>query len=521
MDRGPGFIQKEVDVRLAVVAPLSEKSPLGPDWGTVLPHIAERLTWSDPGLQLRVVDANTFQQNGKKKTPPPLMMTMTSDIFIGVDAVVALGIKNEALAENILSAVKDVGTFTALGSTDVLTNTARMAGLAVSSNDSSKLTGISGILASLQAFLLPSARTSQRQSQAFATMRELYNRHTSDDLLFSFLVLVNEAARPVAAVSNSTKRSDAGIDAVSCMVSNCANEMIHCFTDSTCRTALDCMNACAFNDQVCSYRCIASYESPPLQAFSLCIIQKHNCLGLAAEIPSYPNPAPMPTFQGEALTHELAEGLFVGWLEGANTAIDRKNLQDRGDSVGTTEKNGKDFIGSLDPFSWRVFAGKNPAYDYFPCQFQLFYPGKAKGTFWYQPVFKVLTLDGQKVWRQRLYRVRRDKIPGTFFLSVLDNGVTSLERWSIVDCDEGLDWCIFYYRGAASAAGMSYTGAVLASKSGDWPTDARSLERIEVGLDKAGIKMWELSTVSNAECDEPPLNLIGPTPRPTLAAAAA
>jgi len=130
-----------------------------------------------------------------------------------------------------------------------------------------------------------------------------------------------------------------------------------------------------------------------------------------------------------------------------------------------------------------------------------------------------LTLDGRKVWRQRLYRVRRDKTPGTFFLSVLDNGVTSLERWSIVDCDEGLDWCIFYYRGAASAAGMSYTGAVLASRSGDWPTDASSLERIELGLDKAGIKMWELSTVSNAECDAPPLNLIGPTP--TLAAAAA
>ncbi len=37
--------------------------------------------------------------------------------------------------------------------------------------------------------------------------------------------------------------------------------------------------------QVCSYRCITSYESPQLADFSLCILQKHNCLGLSAEIP--------------------------------------------------------------------------------------------------------------------------------------------------------------------------------------------------------------------------------------------
>lgn len=30
---------------------------------------------------------------------------------------------------------------------------------------------------------------------------------------------------------------------------------------------------------------------------------------------------------------------------------------------------------------------RNPAYDYFPCQFQLFYRGK--GGMWYDPVFKV------------------------------------------------------------------------------------------------------------------------------------
>ena len=44
---------------------------------------------------------------------------------------------------------------------------------------------------------------------------------------------------------------------------------------------------------------------------------------------------------------------------------------------------------------------------------------------WYDPIFKVKTLDGKEVWRRRHYRVRRAEVPGTFNYSVLDNGVTS------------------------------------------------------------------------------------------------
>ena len=47
----------------------------------------------------------------------------------------------------------------------------------------------------------------------------------------------------------------------------------------------------------------------------------------------------------------------------------------------------------------------------------------AKGkNFWYDPVFKVETIDGEIVWRHRHYRVKRAKKPGTFIFSVLDNG---------------------------------------------------------------------------------------------------
>ena len=66
--------------------------------------------------------------------------------------------------------------------------------------------------------------------------------------------------------------------------------------------------------QVCSYRCIVSHESPQLEDFSLCILQRNNCLGNSADIPALPDPPPMSAFRGDLLTHDLAESLFIGWL---------------------------------------------------------------------------------------------------------------------------------------------------------------------------------------------------------------
>jgi hypothetical protein len=43
--------------------------------------------------------------------------------------------------------------------------------------------------------------------------------------------------------------------------------------------------------------------------------------------------------------------------------------------------------------------------------------------------------------------VRRGQAPGTFFFSVLDNGVTSTEFWRIVAVADDLSWILFYYSG--------------------------------------------------------------------------
>jgi hypothetical protein len=78
---------------------------------------------------------------------------------------------------------------------------------------------------------------------------------------------------------------------------------------------------------------------------------------------------------------------------------------------------------------------------------------------------------------------------------VLDNGVTSSEYWKILDADEQLQWAVFQYVGAASAAGQSYTGALLVTPSGEWPTDPSANSRMEAALAQAQIQSWEMYMV--------------------------
>lgn len=51
-----------------------------------------------------------------------------------------------------------------------------------------------------------------------------------------------------------------------------------------------------------------------MEAFSLCVLQKHNCMCNSAEIPALPDPAALTKFRGSALTTETAGDIFMGWL---------------------------------------------------------------------------------------------------------------------------------------------------------------------------------------------------------------
>ena len=204
-----------------------------------------------------------------------------------------------------------------------------------------------------------------------------------------------------------------------------------------------------------------------------------------AVIPMTPDPEVLKSFRGTPLTADIAEEIFIGHLQ----------PREGEEHVLLPGIDKKEYV----PWSWKVVAGVNPSYDYFSDQHQIFYrENKRRSIVWYDPVFKVITLDGQEVWRRRHYRVRRHKsqICGTFSFTVLDNGVLSDEYWRILDCADDLSWAIFYYSGAASAAGTSYCGGLLCTRDGDWPVledqESSDYKRIKEALQRAGLEPFEL-----------------------------
>ncbi|KAG4211984.1 hypothetical protein ERO13_A02G136100v2 [Gossypium hirsutum] len=448
--------QKDPPVRIVAVVGQGSVSPLKcTPWEEVMMHTAKRLKWVDEGYEMVVFPDNFHQSNDQ--TAMDLQKELAcADILLVVavtnqDSVKWIG-TNSGNIPNVICFESDPGLVNKLGGSYVHSE--------MKGSIFDKLVGISQL------------KKTDETKEVVQTVSEAWDRCNSDDIRFCLLVIINAYIQPVPVLKNLRSK---GFSTLNCMVKNCGPQILDCLMDPNCRKALQCLNKCSPVDQVCNYRCIASFESPKLEAFSLCVLQKNNCLDLDAKIPEKPYVQPMLKFRGKDLCHETAKDLFVGWL------------------------------GSLD-WSWRVVAGQNPAYDQFPCQYQLFYRGKAKGSFWYEPVFQVKTLEGELVWRRRKYRVKRANVPGTFYFSVLDNGVVSNEYWTIVDVSENFSWGLFHYHGAARVAGQSYTGAVLVSPDGTYPKQTQN-NRLSSALEKCGIKEWELYTVDNCACQDPPLGI--------------
>ncbi|KAH7520741.1 hypothetical protein FEM48_Zijuj08G0177500 [Ziziphus jujuba var. spinosa] len=440
-------------VKIVAIVGHGSTSPLkSATWEEVMLHTAKRMKWVDEGYDMLVFTDKFCEFSGENG------INLQRELR-GVDILVIVGVTNQESVKWVRTNTENVDNIICFESSPDLGN--KLGGRYVDNNQDEG-----------NIFSKISKKSSNQSVEVVQTVSEAWERHNSDDIRFCLLVIINAYIKPVPILKNLRAK---GFSTVNCMVKNCGTQILDCLLDPNCRKALQCLNKCSPVDQVCNYRCIASYESPNLEAFSLCVLQKNNCLELDAKIPDKPYVPPMVKFRGMDLRHEVAEDIFVGWLGDLN-------------------------------WSWRVVAGQNPAYDQFPCQYQLFYRGKAKGSFWYEPVFQVKTLEGNMVWRRRKYRVKRGKVPGTFNFSVLDNGVVSNEFWTIVDAPDDLSWALFHYSGAARVAGQSYTGAVLVSPDGQYPIDAEK-RRLVSALESCGIKEWELYTVDNCSCQDPPLGI--------------
>jgi len=260
------------------------------------------------------------------------------------------------------------------------------------------------------------------------------------------------------------------------MLTKCGPCVTKCLADPNCKACIDALNEVDTRDQVASYRTVVSYESDLLREFSFCILQKHNVFRCKASIPTMPVVKPLSGWRGKKqLTKEDSTALLIGHLDD----------DDAPEGGGRTD------------VSWKVACGANVAYDQFPSQNQLFYPSVNGRDLWYDPVFRVETIDGRNVWAKRHYKVRHAKIPGTFLFSVLDNGVTSNEFWTIVGAADDLSWVIFHYAGAASAVGQRYLGGLLCTADGTLPPEETLEEQIWPILRSCGIEPWELFVVDN------------------------
>lgn len=312
-------------------------------------------------------------------------------------------------------------------------------------------------------------------------MKDLFDKQTSDEFALAVMLFFNRFIDKIPWVQHSIdvtweKGVVTNAKEIYAMITKCGPCITKCLADENCKACITALDEIDTRDQVASYRTVVSYESELLRDFSLCILQKNNIFECSATIPKIPYVEPLGTFRGQEMTKDMARGIMIGHLEGC------------GDAALSGSKE-------LD-VSWKVTCGANVAYDQFPSQNQLFYPSAKGDGLWYDPVFRVETIDKRNVWCKRHYRVRNEKAPGTFRFSVLDNGVTSDEFWTIVGCADDLSWVVFHYAGAAGAVGQRYLGGLLCTPDGTLPP-ATELEKIWEVLRSAEIEPWELFVVDN------------------------
>ncbi|CAB9507705.1 Violaxanthin [Seminavis robusta] len=329
-------------------------------------------------------------------------------------------------------------------------------------------------------------------------MQGLFARWTTDDYAVAIMLFFNQFGaheQPIDWVKHSIdatweKGPIQNAQELAAMASKCGDCVVQCVQDEKCKECLDRLTEIDTRDQVASYRTIVSYESELLRDFSFCILQKNNIFNCDADIPSLPKVAPITTWRGKPLTKQDGQAILIGHLDDEDAPTGGQRLD----------------------VSWVVACGANVAYDQFPSQNQIFYKGISGKDMWYDPVFRVECIDGRNVWCKRHYKVRDGPTPGTFYFSVLDNGITSNEFWTIAGVADDLSWIVFHYAGAASAVGQQYLGGLVCTPDGKLPPESAQPE-IWAALDCAGIAPWDLYVVNNdltttgaIEAGPPPLD---------------
>jgi len=453
------------------VAAEHSASPLGgtspepsPPWGRVARHLSRRLPAFDAQARL----------SASFLTPEELPRRAAA-----ADVLVVLGVKHAGAAASLQAVGANAAAIVAYDCAEEIHAIQRVGPYVVAPR------GVRGAAQAAAAALMPWGKVAQGK-RLCEQAAMLFGRNSSEDALYALFFILHALVLELDIVKytvNPTWEKGPLRNAQEFwgMCTTCGAEIREALTDPETKATIDLLNACDMRDQVGSYRIIVSYETPQLEQFSLCLLQKNNVFGCDARILDEPRVPLLSQWRGERVDQRVARQLFIGHFECDEAHPMSRRL----------------------PWSWKVVCGANPAYDAFPAQHQIFYPSKkSSSALWYDPVFKVETLDGRSVWTKRHYRCMPRQVPadlagedgssaGAWTLTTLDNGVVSKEHWSTVDAADDLSWIVFHYSGAAAVVGQSYLGGLLCSADGRWPRDA-DYERIAAAFRRCGIEMWEL-----------------------------
>jgi len=439
-----------------------------PSWSAAASQLAHRVQWDlgePPAVQFRTLSLSEFCAEGATGAE-------AYSLVLGVDLPEVLP---AVCTEDVLLSLKGCSTRVFISSRPgpkgaVAPRWRELTSIGGVGADALEDTGPLGIGAMLGGWAAA--------AKTHGDIVDLWHRRTAEEAVYAVLVLIDSTVMPLE--SMQAQKPVPTFETVTRAIDRCQDEFRACFTTPRCMQSLACLSSCGLADQSCSYNCIVSYQSEAFTQFSLCALQKQNLLNSQIKRPVTPVACPMETFRGRPLTEDVAEDILVGHYD---PAANHKH-------------------------SWLVAAGSNPAYEQFALQFQLWYRGSASGSFWYHPTFLVEALDGRKIWRDRDYRVRRQKgKPGIWEFSVLDNGIISEERWHLLGADDDLEWLVLFYIGAARKAGLAYRGCLVLTKDGQMPTSDAAAQGVAAAVARAGMMMWELEATNN-----PPIDPANPPP---------
>lgn len=158
-------------VTIVAVVPADQQHPLGAPWHEVISHVADRLAWEDPDFKVQIFTDTALQnrqaQSQYKEASQKAQINLLFDIGL------------PANLEVLLDSMHTVPTAIALDSHPQLEAATKLNGVSLTKPWDKAA-----------AATLPWS-SSAKSAKVLQSVRDVYKRKTSDDLLFMLLVLID------------------------------------------------------------------------------------------------------------------------------------------------------------------------------------------------------------------------------------------------------------------------------------------------------------------------------------------